>query len=89
MPRLAAPREIAMATVVATLFIPGGKSLSRHLLNQVCVLLDIPDPLKSQLPVGAACTYYLLLSTNKPIPGRLRRMSQPLFKLLTKGSDVP
>lgn len=57
-----------MASVVATLFIPGGKSLDRAGLNQVCDLLNIVDPLKSRLPVGDACTYYLLLSANAPLP---------------------
>lgn len=57
-----------MAAVVATLFIPGGKSLTRQELDQVCQILGIQDPVKKDLPVGAACTYFLLLSANAPLP---------------------
>lgn len=71
-----------MAAVVATLFIPGGKSLNRSDLNQVCQLLDIQDPIKSDLPVGDACTYFLLLSSNAPIPTECADMSKPLLRLL-------
>jgi hypothetical protein len=61
-------REFAMASVVATQFFAGGKTLSRSELNQVCDILDITEPLKSDLPVGPECTYFLLLSTNSPLP---------------------
>jgi hypothetical protein len=70
-----------MASIVATLFIPGGKSLTRPELDQICDILNITDPLKSQLPVGYACTYYLLLSSNAPIPKDCADMEQPLLKL--------
>jgi hypothetical protein len=73
-----------MASVVPTLFFPGGKSLTRPELDQVCQILDITDPLKSLLPVGDACTYYLLLSTNSPLPQSCADLQKPLMRIVGK-----
>ena len=66
-----------MAAVVATLFIPGGKSLTRQELDQVCQILGIQDPAKKDLPVGPACTYFLLLSANAPLFLAVSRTLKP------------
>jgi hypothetical protein len=79
-----------MGSIVATLFVPGGKSLNKQDLDKVCDLLDIRDPLKKLLPAGPNCTYYLMLSTNGKIPTECGTdMAHPLLKLLKKGSDAP
>ena len=79
-----------MGSTVATLFLPGGKSLNKADLNKVCDLLEIRDPLKGLLPTGDQCIYYLILSTNTQIPTTCgTSMEHPLVRLLKKGSDVP
>jgi hypothetical protein len=84
-----AAREVGMGTIVATQFYAGGKSITRQELDQICQILDIQDPLKQLLPTGANCTYYLLLSSNAPLPKDCADLSRPLLKLLKKGSDAP
>jgi hypothetical protein len=77
-----------MASVVATLFIPGGKSLDRADLDKVCDLLNIVDPLKSRLPTGPSCTYYLLLSANAPLPDNCGDTDHPLMRIMQQGKVV-
>jgi hypothetical protein len=74
-----------MASVVAALSVAGGKSvLSRTELDQICDLMNIKDPVKSDLPVGPACTYYLYLSSTAPIPNDCADANEPLMRLLEK-----
>jgi hypothetical protein len=76
-----------MTGVVATMFLPGGKSLSKKELDQVCDILGIADPMKKNLPVGKGCTYYLLLSSNGKIPDKCPEPAQPVMAL-SKAADV-
>jgi len=77
-----------MGSTVAVLFVPGGKSLTKAELDQVCDLLGITDPLKNLLPAGPNCTYFLQLSSNAKLPETCATdMTKPLFRLLKKGND--
>ena len=78
-----------MGATVAVLFVPGGKSLSRSELDQVCNILGIGDPLKTLLPTGEDCTYFLQLSTNTKLPESCNTdPSKPVIKLVQGGNDT-
>ena len=48
-----------MGAIVATLFFAGGKAdLKRDQIDKICDILEIPEQIKSGLPLGEQCTYY-------------------------------
>jgi len=71
-----------MAAVVASYFSPGGKSLTKEELKQVCDILGIEPDVTNQLPVGDACVYHLFLASQAKIPKSCTNPEEPHFKMV-------